>query len=39
MTILMAQANLDAITGKEFPLPDPSVPVLERIRGNLARFF
>jgi phosphoribosylaminoimidazole-succinocarboxamide synthase len=29
----------ETITGKEFPLPDPSVPVLERIRGNLARFF
>ena len=31
--------KIETITGKEFPLPDPSVPVLERIRGNLARFF
>jgi phosphoribosylaminoimidazole-succinocarboxamide synthase len=29
----------ETIAGKEFPLPDPSVPVLERIRANLARFF
>jgi phosphoribosylaminoimidazole-succinocarboxamide synthase len=29
----------ETITGKPFPLPDPAVPVLDRIRGNLARFF
>ncbi len=29
----------EAITGQSFPLPDPAVPVLDRIRGNLARFF
>jgi len=29
----------ETITGKPFPLPDPAVPVLDRIRANLARFF
>jgi phosphoribosylaminoimidazole-succinocarboxamide synthase len=29
----------ETITGGAFPLPDPAVPVLERIRGNLARYF
>lgn len=29
----------EAITGQTFPLPDPSVPVIQRIRGNLARYF
>jgi len=29
----------ETITGQTFPLPDPSIPVIERIRGNLARFF
>jgi phosphoribosylaminoimidazole-succinocarboxamide synthase len=29
----------ETITGQEFPLPDPAVPVLDRIRANLARFF
>ena len=29
----------ETITAKPFPLPDPAVPVLDRIRGNLARFF
>ena len=29
----------EQITGREFELPDPKVPVLERIRGNLRRFF
>jgi phosphoribosylaminoimidazole-succinocarboxamide synthase len=28
----------ETITGKPFPLPDPAVPVLDRIRANLARF-
>ena len=28
----------EAITGTEFPLPDPTLPVLDRIRRNLARF-
>ena len=29
----------EAITGQPFPLPDPAVPVLQRMRGNLARYF
>jgi phosphoribosylaminoimidazole-succinocarboxamide synthase len=29
----------ETITGREFPLPDPALPALERIRGNLARYF
>ena len=29
----------ERITGGEFDLPDPSVPVLERIRENLAKYF
>lgn len=29
----------ETITGRSFPLPDPGVPVLERIRTNLARYF
>ena len=29
----------EAITGQPFPLPDPAVPVLQRVRGNLARYF
>jgi phosphoribosylaminoimidazole-succinocarboxamide synthase len=29
----------EQITGRPFELPDPSVPVLERIRGNLAKYF
>jgi len=29
----------EMITGSKFPLPDPKVRVLERIRKNLARFF
>src|SRR5258708_8219828 len=29
----------ERITGREFELPDPGVPVLERIRANLARYF
>jgi phosphoribosylaminoimidazole-succinocarboxamide synthase len=29
----------ETITGRTFPLPDPAVPVLERIRGNLAPYF
>ena len=28
----------EAITGTAFPLPDPTLPVLDRIRRNLARF-
>ena len=28
----------EAITGTTFPLPDPTLPVLDRIRRNLARF-
>ncbi len=29
----------ERITGRAFDLPDPGVPVLERIRANLARYF
>lgn len=29
----------EAITGQAFALPDPTVPVLQRVRANLARFF
>ena len=29
----------ETITGQSFPLPDISVPVLDRIRANLARYF
>jgi phosphoribosylaminoimidazole-succinocarboxamide synthase len=29
----------ERITGQAFALPDPNVPVLERVRGNLARYF
>jgi phosphoribosylaminoimidazole-succinocarboxamide synthase len=29
----------ERITGRAFELPDPSVPVLERIRKNLAKYF
>jgi phosphoribosylaminoimidazole-succinocarboxamide synthase len=29
----------ERITGRAFDLPDPSVPVLERIRKNLAKYF
>jgi phosphoribosylaminoimidazole-succinocarboxamide synthase len=29
----------EQITGQPFPLPDPKVPVLERIRANLAPYF
>ena len=29
----------ETITGQAFPLPDPTVPVLQRIRANLANFF
>jgi phosphoribosylaminoimidazole-succinocarboxamide synthase len=29
----------ETITGKVFPLPDPTLPVLQRIRANLANFF
>ncbi len=29
----------EAITGETFALPDPAVPVLDRVRGNLARYF
>jgi phosphoribosylaminoimidazole-succinocarboxamide synthase len=29
----------ETITGKAFPLPDPAIPVLDRIRANLARFW
>jgi phosphoribosylaminoimidazole-succinocarboxamide synthase len=29
----------ETITGRPFPLPDPAVPVLDRIRGNLRRYF
>ncbi len=29
----------ERITGQSFALPDPAVPVLERIRGNLAGYF
>jgi len=37
-----ARVYIDAferITGQAFPLPDPAVPVLERVRGNLKGFF
>jgi len=29
----------ERITGQAFALPDPDVPVLERVRGNLKAFF
>ena len=29
----------ERITGQSFALPDPNVPVLQRVRGNLARYF
>ncbi|MFL5191536.1 MAG: phosphoribosylaminoimidazolesuccinocarboxamide synthase [Microvirga sp.] len=29
----------ERITGQSFPLPDPNVPVLERVRGNLTNYF
>jgi phosphoribosylaminoimidazole-succinocarboxamide synthase len=29
----------EQITGRAFDLPDPSVPVLQRIRGNLGKYF
>jgi phosphoribosylaminoimidazole-succinocarboxamide synthase len=29
----------EQITDRAFDLPDPSVPVLERIRKNLTKFF
>ena len=29
----------ETITGRGFPLPDPAIPVLDRIRANLARFW
>ncbi len=29
----------ETITGRPFALPDPNVPILDRIRANLARFF
>jgi phosphoribosylaminoimidazole-succinocarboxamide synthase len=29
----------EAITGQDFALPDPAVPVLARVRANLARYF
>jgi phosphoribosylaminoimidazole-succinocarboxamide synthase len=29
----------ERITGQRFALPDPNVPVLERIRKNLAGYF
>jgi phosphoribosylaminoimidazole-succinocarboxamide synthase len=29
----------EQITGRDFELPDPKVPVLERIRGNLKKYF
>ena len=29
----------ERITGQTFALPDPDVPVLERVRGNLKAFF
>ena len=29
----------ETITGQTFALPDPDVPVLERVRGNLRAFF
>jgi len=29
----------ETITGTAFPLPDLNVPILERVRGNLARYF
>lgn len=42
--IVLAAASIyvrvfEAITGQEFALPDPALPVLERVRGNLARYF
>ena len=49
LPVVPAEINLEAariyisvfetITGQRFPLPDPALPVLERIRGNLARYF
>jgi phosphoribosylaminoimidazole-succinocarboxamide synthase len=29
----------ETITGQDFALPDPSLPVLDRVRANLARYF
>jgi len=29
----------ETITGRTFPLPDASAPVLDRIRANLIKFF
>lgn len=29
----------ETITGQNFPLPDPALPVLDRIRANLAHYF
>lgn len=29
----------EAITGQSFPLPDPTLPVLDRVRRNLVRYF
>ncbi len=29
----------ETITGRKFELPDPAVPVLDRIRGNLKKYF
>ena len=49
LPVVPAEINLEAariyisvfetITGQSFPLPDPALPVLERIRANLARYF
>ncbi|RYI30027.1 MAG: phosphoribosylaminoimidazolesuccinocarboxamide synthase [Acetobacteraceae bacterium] len=49
LPVVPAEINLEAariyisvfetITGQRFPLPDPALPVLERIRANLARYF
>ncbi|MCC6717247.1 MAG: phosphoribosylaminoimidazolesuccinocarboxamide synthase [Acetobacteraceae bacterium] len=42
--IVLAAASIyvrvfEAITGQEFALPDPALPVLERVRGHLVRYF
>ena len=29
----------ETITGRHFDLPDPALPILSRIRANLARYF
>ena len=29
----------ERITGEDFILPDPKIPILDRIRKNLAKFF